>query len=68
MKPSVAVLICPGANTSMPAFIAEAKRAEKRANIEYAAHNSNCSSNDNGRDNSEELLTRDCGKLNSLGN
>ncbi|KAJ9081094.1 hypothetical protein DSO57_1018401 [Entomophthora muscae] len=41
MKPSVAALICPEANTSMPALIAESKSAEKRANMEYAAHNSN---------------------------
>ncbi|KAJ9087374.1 hypothetical protein DSO57_1033967 [Entomophthora muscae] len=52
MKPSVAALICPEANTSMPALIAEAKCAEKSANMEYAAHNSNHSINSNGRENS----------------
>ncbi|KAJ9081121.1 hypothetical protein DSO57_1018143 [Entomophthora muscae] len=45
MKPSVAALICPEANTSMPTLIAEAKRAEKPANMEYAACNGNHSSN-----------------------
>ena len=44
MKPSVAALIRPEANTSMPALIAEAKRAEKRANMEYASRNGNRSS------------------------
>ncbi|KAJ9054278.1 hypothetical protein DSO57_1016410 [Entomophthora muscae] len=52
IKPSVAALICPEANTSMPALIAEAKHAEKRANMEYAAHNGNCALNGNGRENS----------------
>ncbi|KAJ9084622.1 hypothetical protein DSO57_1022593 [Entomophthora muscae] len=41
MKPSVDALIFPNANTSMPALIAEAKHAEKCANMEYAARNSN---------------------------
>ena len=50
MKPSVAALIRPEANTSMPALIAEAKRAEKRANMEYASRNGNRSSISNGRD------------------
>ncbi|KAJ9058570.1 hypothetical protein DSO57_1011025 [Entomophthora muscae] len=49
-------MLSPGAkhntNTSMPKLIAEAKRAEKRANMEYATHNSNQSSNSNGRDSS----------------
>ncbi|KAJ9064681.1 hypothetical protein DSO57_1027885 [Entomophthora muscae] len=52
MKPSVAALIRPEANTSIPALIAEAKHTEKRANMEYAVRNSNCSSNSNGRENS----------------
>ncbi|KAJ9073889.1 hypothetical protein DSO57_1011780 [Entomophthora muscae] len=52
MKPSVVALICPEANASMPALIAEAKRAEKNTNREYAACSSNCSSNGNSRDNS----------------
>ncbi|KAJ9055534.1 hypothetical protein DSO57_1039799 [Entomophthora muscae] len=51
MKPSVAALICSEANTSMPALIAEAKRAEKHTNMEYAARNGNRSSNSNGREN-----------------
>ncbi|KAJ9084313.1 hypothetical protein DSO57_1039627 [Entomophthora muscae] len=52
MKPSVAALICPEANTSMPALIAEANCAEKFPNMEYTARNSNCPSNGNGRDSS----------------
>ncbi|KAJ9059885.1 hypothetical protein DSO57_1037415 [Entomophthora muscae] len=48
MKPSVASLIHPEANTSMPALIAEAKYAEKRTNMEYAAHNGNGRENSNG--------------------
>ncbi|KAJ9064199.1 hypothetical protein DSO57_1032954 [Entomophthora muscae] len=52
IKPSVAALIHPEANTSMPTLIAEAKHAKKRANMEYVARNSNCSSNSNGRENS----------------
>ncbi|KAJ9064893.1 hypothetical protein DSO57_1025523 [Entomophthora muscae] len=52
MKPKFAALIRPEANTSMPALIAEAKHTEKLANMEYAAHNSNHSSNSNGREKS----------------
>ncbi|KAJ9057559.1 hypothetical protein DSO57_1021500 [Entomophthora muscae] len=52
MKPSVAGLIRPEANTAMPVLIAEAKRTEKCANMEYFACNSNCSSNSNERENS----------------
>ncbi|KAJ9075988.1 hypothetical protein DSO57_1030410 [Entomophthora muscae] len=52
IKPSVATLICPEANNSMPALIAEAKRAEKRANMGYAARIDNHPSNSNGRENS----------------
>ncbi|KAJ9074027.1 hypothetical protein DSO57_1010328 [Entomophthora muscae] len=52
MNSSVAALICLEANTSMPALIVEAKCAEKCTNMEYAAHNSNCSSNSNGLENS----------------
>ncbi|KAJ9050165.1 hypothetical protein DSO57_1016993 [Entomophthora muscae] len=62
MKPSVAALICPEANTSMPALIAEAKHAEKCANMEYAAHNVNCSSNGNGREN----FNGNCGTLTTV--
>ncbi|KAJ9053387.1 hypothetical protein DSO57_1024680 [Entomophthora muscae] len=51
-KPSVAALIHPEANTYIPELIAEAKHMEKRANMEYAACNSNQSSNNNGRKNS----------------
>ncbi|KAJ9090581.1 hypothetical protein DSO57_1001036 [Entomophthora muscae] len=49
MKHSVAALIRPEANTSMFTLIAKAKHAEKRANMEYAAHNGNFSLNGNGR-------------------
>jgi hypothetical protein len=49
MKPSVAALIRPRDNTSMPALIAEEKRTEKRANMEYAAHSGNRASHNNVR-------------------
>ncbi|KAJ9063896.1 hypothetical protein DSO57_1036189 [Entomophthora muscae] len=48
MKPSFAALFFPEANASMPALIAEAKHAEKCANMEYAACNINHSSKRNG--------------------
>ncbi|KAJ9087430.1 hypothetical protein DSO57_1033478 [Entomophthora muscae] len=68
MKPSVAALICPEANTSKPLLIAEAKRAEKRTNMAYAAHNGNCSSTNNGRDNSNGKKRQNTNNSNSNSN
>ncbi|KAJ9071733.1 hypothetical protein DSO57_1034034 [Entomophthora muscae] len=68
MNPSVAVLICPEANTSMPALIAEAKRAEKRANMVYASRNGNCYSNSNGRENCNSNKRQNTNHSNSKAN
>ncbi|KAJ9079742.1 hypothetical protein DSO57_1032275 [Entomophthora muscae] len=68
MKPYVAALICPEANTSMPTLIAEAKRSEKRVNMEYAACNGNYSSNNNGRENSNGNKRQNINDSNSNSN
>lgn len=47
LKPSVVALIRPELNTSMPALIAEALHAEKRANIEYHARTTQRGHRDN---------------------
>ncbi|KAJ9048259.1 hypothetical protein DSO57_1036785 [Entomophthora muscae] len=52
----------------MPALIAEAKHMEKCANMEYAAHNSNCSSNGNGGENSNGNKRQNTNHSNSNSN
>ncbi|KAJ9051228.1 hypothetical protein DSO57_1006480 [Entomophthora muscae] len=68
MKPYATALIRSETNTSMPALIAEAKHAEKRANMEYAASNDNHSSNSNNRENSNDNKHQNTNHSNSNSN